>query len=66
MELISTDCSAGITQLYQKLGQSGKSAHIPYVIESSTVPEHQQDIINKLLSSEVVESVALVQFPADH
>lgn len=37
-----------------------------YVVESSTVFEHQQDVINKLLSCEIVESVALVQFPADH
>lgn len=37
-----------------------------HIIERGTVPEHEQDVIDELLHCEVVERVALVQFPADH
>lgn len=37
-----------------------------YIIEGCAVLEHQQDVVYKLLCGEIVESVALVEFPADH
>lgn len=37
-----------------------------HIIERSTVFEHEQDVIDELLRAEVMQSFALVQFPADH
>lgn len=39
---------------------------LTYVIESCTVPEHEKDVVHKLLGCEVVKSVPLVQLPSDH
>lgn len=37
-----------------------------HIIEGRAVLEHEQDVVDELLGGEVVQRVALVQFPADH
>lgn len=41
------------------------TARLTHIVEGCTVTEHQQHIVHKLLSCEVMESVAPVQLPAD-